>query len=345
MSKGKWMLIASAMFIVCLSACSETGTLNTGLNGSSSSSATGFTPAVAKGSLLVLDQANQALKAINLATGTITNLLTFPDKEPNDIQIDGNYAYVADSECGKLFRVDLSNGGSTSLSLPPYSNPDDIAIGSNQIFVTLAVSNMVSVISKSSYTLLTNINLDSDSYPEGIVVGNGNIYVASCGYLAWGNPGNYTNSRITILSESDYSVVSNVPCSQDPESLQAYGTYIIIAATGNYSNINGMIQSMNASAPYALTNLITNAEGWTYVKTDGRLVYASDDNDNVIVANYNTLAVVTNIALQNVQGINISSNGVYFSTGYLGTVCYLMNTNNFSVKVISNIGGGASALY
>lgn len=311
---------------------------------------------IAKNSLIVLDQQNQSVSAFDTVKNKNILLGTLPTTTPNDVKIKGDFAYVVlsspfsnPSDGNKLVRYNLTTGDRTFLSLALGSNPYNQAIDGSNIYITLSVSNQVAVVDIDSFSVSQLIDLSPVGAPYGIAYDSDNIYVAtSVGYIGWGDAGNYTNSRITVIAKSNFSQVTNIPCGKNPMSLALNGGKLYIAEASDYDN-TGNVEVMDI-ATFSFSNLTDIPACSPYiVKSAGNRLFVLDGNyfgnNGLYICDLSNSTVTNILNGVTLQGIDNDSNFVYLSEAYSGTKSYRVNLSNFSVETINGIGGGDCALY
>lgn len=311
---------------------------------------------VVKNSVIVLDQNNKSVVSLNTADNSVNILGTLATTTLNDIKIKGDFAYVvisspisSPSEGNKLVRYDLTTGDTSVLSFAEGANPNVQVIDGNKIYLTLSVSNQVAVIDIGSFTVESLVTLSPAGAPYGIASDSNNIYVAtSIGYIDWTDPGNYANSRITVIAKSNFSQVTNIPCVRNPVSLTIYEQKLYIAGASVYDT-TGKVQELDLTS-YAVTDIpeiplcapanIKSHDGKLYVidgtygGTGGMYIYNIATKD----LNY----ILSNTGL---QGVDFDGTSLYVSETFLGTRTYKINLSSLAIETINGIGGGDCAVY
>ena len=311
---------------------------------------------VAKNSVIVLDQNNKSVLSMNTADNSVNILGTLATTTLNDIKIKGDFAYVvissppySPSEGNKLVRYDLTTGDTSVLSFAEGSNPNTQVIDGGKIYLTLSKSNQVAVIDIGSFTVDALVTLSPAGAPYGIASDSNNIYVAtSIGYIDWTDPGNYTNSRITVIAKSNLSQVTNISCVRNPVSLTICGQILYIAGASVYDT-TGKVQGLDL-ASYVVTDIaeiplcapanIKSHDGKLYVVdgtyggTGGLYIYDTTTK--------NLDYILSNTGL---QGVDFDGTSLYVTETFLGTKTYKVNLSNLAMETINGIGGGDCAIY
>lgn len=314
-----------------------------------------FTP-VEKNSLIVLDQKNQSVQAFNTLDSSTILLDTLPTTTPNDVKIKGDFAYVilsspttSPSDGNKLIRYDLQTGERSVISFADDSNPYNQVIDGDKIYVTLSKSNQVAVVDIASFTVENLVNLTPSGAPYGIAADTNNIYVAtSVGYISWGDPGNYTNSRITVIAKSNFVQVTNISCVRNPVSLTIYGQKLYIAGSSAYDT-TGKVQGLDLIT-FALTDITgIPPSAPAIIKSHAGKLYVIDGTYGGTggLYIYDTASTTVSYILSNssLQGMDFDGNSAYVTEGFNGTRTYKVNLTNLAVETINGIGGGDCAYY
>lgn len=303
---------------------------------------------VPHGVLLAIDEANQALNVLNLADGTLTNCAVL-GASPNDVEVSGDYAYVAASLDGTLTRLDLSNGNVTTLSFASGANPYNLAVDGSRIYVTLSAANALAVVDAASMKIVTNVSLGGTGYPEGVAFDGSYVYLATCD----GWSGGYGNGRVTVLDKTTFALVTNVALADNAQSVAVGADGRVYAAcTGAY---NGTTWSYEGGGLYRIdpsdfgvTNLAADTQVFE-VKAYGGLVYALDSawgttKLGLTVWSTNGPFVTNLLAGSDLKGLDFDSGHVYVTSAYGGTDAYSIDRSDWSVGTISGVGGGDAAL-
>ena len=294
---------------------------------------------VEKGSILVIDEANQVLKAVNLSNGTVSQI-AYVGNAANDIEIDGDNVYIAASLNHTLLKINLSNGITHALRFPGSPNPYNLRISDGRVYVTQLSSNMVSVVDKNTMALLTNIVLQTGGNPEGIIVTE-NIYVAtSAGYAS-----GYSNSHIEVYNTSTYAFVTNIPTAKNPQSLCNYGGTIFVAATGAYDG-SGKVQQLNGNVASDLPGIASTQPAFLAYKNNKLFVIDSTyGSEKLIVADSSGNVITALLAGKNLKGISFDNSYAYLSEGYGGNSAYRCSLADYSITTYTNTGGGDCVYY
>jgi hypothetical protein len=316
------------------------------------------TQPVEKGSLLVIDEANQTLNRVSLSDFK-TGSVGYVGEAANDIEIDGKYAYVVSSLSAAIFRINLEGGYVTTFTYNQYPkpNPYNIAVDEGNIYATLSVGNRLSVISKDTFKEIEAIDLVDNGYPEGVTFDENHIYIASSdGYIEWGNPGNYKNGRVVVIDKNDYSIVTNIPVFDNAQSV-SYGDngFVYVACTGeydtgNFSYTGGGLVAINTSD--FSTNVIQKDYQFYVVKYNDNRIYAIDSayghtKQGLVIYSTDGTKITNLLEGKNLKGLDFNNEKIYVSHGYSVDIAnsYIIDKESFDITVISNTGGGDLALY
>lgn len=301
--------------------------------------------------LLAIDEKNEVLNRIDLDTFAMTQVAVL-GTAANDIEISGDYAYVAVSMEYKLLRIDLVNGGIISLTFDPGANPYNLAVAGGRIYLSLSAANAFAVVDASSMTLLTNIALPSPGYPEGVAVDETNIYIATCD----GYAGSYANGRIAVLDRKTLTFVTNVPVADNAQSVSAGADGRVFAAcTGamdtNWIYCGGGLFGIDRDT-YAAAAVETNVQLFV-VKRDGGFIYAIDSPYGatcmgLVVYSTNSSRVTNLLPGANLKGLDFDEGRIYVSSGsytYASENVTIFSKSDYSMTVVSNVFGGDIALW
>ncbi len=325
----KKFLISFSLLVIILYSCSEVPA-----NSNSSSSEGAGVP---KNSFLVIDEANMYLKYYNLSTEEVGSIVEVGNAA-NDIEIDGDFAYIVVSTDNKLLKIDLRNKSLSTLSFPSGSNPYNLVIDSDKIYVTLSVSNKLSVVSKSSFSIVTNIDLKTPGYPEGVRFDSNKIYIATSS--GWNN--SYTESRVEIYSRSDYSFITNISLTyRNPQGLWIDGSDLYIACTGSYDGTGKALKM--STTDYSVSELSIPSTNATFVAKFGTNICVIESlwggSGGIFINNTNLL-----VGKGLKEGIAEKDGFIYVSEAYGGTKSYRINLSDYSITEIP-LGGGDIAIY
>lgn len=344
----KLLVMAMVMMIAVFTGCSEIGPVN----GQNTNAA--WSPAVAKGSLLVIDEKNRVLKVLNPATGAVSNVFNVSNAG-NDIQISGNYAYLLSSTDGKLFRLDLSNGGASAThSFPAGANPYNLAIGGGRVYVSLSVSNQLCVLDQEALTVVTNVALPAGGYPEGVALEGGYVYLTSFDLYV------YSVNRLYALRTNDFSLAGTVTVQSNPQSVTAdaagriwtacSGAYI----TTNSANWSGYYSGGGLSlstAPSGSSSDSFVGSQFFFAAADAGSLYVLDSAYGSSASGLNVIgtngARVTNLmAGKDLKNVVFDALYLWVPEYWDKTVTWKIRKSDWSIAgVYSNIGGGVCALY
>ncbi|NPV01961.1 MAG: hypothetical protein HPY53_11330 [Brevinematales bacterium] len=304
---------------------------------------------VPAGSMLVLDEANGLVRAVNLSNGQVSLIATL-DQSPTAIASDGVYFYVAHNGFGtpqSLLRLPLGGGPIASAVFPGGSAPSAVQCSGGMVFVLFAGSNTLRVIDGGNFpSAVTQINLPTQ-YAYGLAVNSNFIYIADSGTLF-----DNTDGKLVALSRADYSVVTQSGPLVNPQSVALDGTgHAYIACTGVWTNTNtyagyyegGGLVRVN---PDWSMDILSNDLQLTGAGYDGGMVYCLDSGagkSKLGLAVFGTNgSFITNILPgANFKGLGFNNGNVYISEGYYGTKAYAVSTNGWAAQEFTLPGTGA----
>lgn len=300
-------------------------------------------PAIQKPSLLIIDEANKILKSYDLTKKEITKVCEVGNAA-NDIELDGDYAYIAVSTDNKLLKINLLNLETEVLSFADGSNPYNIAIDTDRIYVTLSVSNQLSVISKANFSIITNINLKTPGYPEGVIFDSEKIYIATSD--GWNL--SYSGSRIEIYKKDNYAHLTNIELTiKNPQSLCIDGSSLYIACTGEYNGSGGVLK-MNP-LDYSISNLNSPATNAMYlIKVNDKLFVVESSwrgEGGIYIHNLVNSTTTHILGGKSLKGIGYYEGTLFVSEGYHGSKTYKVNISSLSTEEEIDAGGGDIAIY
>ncbi len=307
------------------------------------------TDPVNKGTLLVIDEANQVMNSIDLNTD-IPRFYSYVGPAANQILVEGDYAYLAVSSSHTILKMDLAQGGAPlTYSFYGAPNPYMMALDADRLYVTLAAGNELAVFDKVTMDLITNLSLSSGTYPQGVAVDSNRVYIStSLGYYGWTDPRNYSNSQILVLDKAGFTNITNITVHNNPHQLQLISNQIYFTATSQY-NGTGKVQSLSTS-DYSVGDLtLLAAVTPAYIKLDGSWIYVTDDNytGNGGLYLWDTHTGITNHLLsgKGLKGIASDISNIYCSEAYGGNKVYIIRKSDYQITTLSNTGGGDMALY
>lgn len=307
------------------------------------------TPAGTGKTLLVLNRQEQTLLSYNTSDRSTNSLGAFTTTGLNDIEIEGDFSYIVLSAPfmnpnidNMLIRYHVKSGGKAVISFPAGSMPYNEAIHNGKIFVTLSASNMVAVVDQQSFNLERLITLTPEGMPYGIAADFNNIYVASSDLFP-----SYKHSRITVISRSNYQMVTNVPCGRNPISLAVYDGKMYIAGASTNDG-TGKAQCMDLS-DYSIINIPELYHRTpTYVKCHDKRAFFIESLDGgtggLFVYDIGAGTVSYILSNLNLEGMAFDGSTLFVTEGYSGTKTYKVNLSDLSVETINGIGGGDCAL-
>ena len=306
---------------------------------------------VPAGSMLILDEANGLVRAVNLSNGQVSLIATL-DQSPTAIASDGVYAYVVHNGFGtpqSLLRFPFEGGSILSAVFPDGSAPSAVVCSGGMIFVLFAGSNTLRVIDGGSFpSAVTQFSLPT-RYAYGLAVNSNLIYIADSGTLF-----DNTDGQLLVLSRADYSVVTQAGPLVNPQSVALDMTgHAYIACTGVWTTTNWITYAgyydggglFRVNSDWSM-DILSNGLQLTGVGYDNGKVYCLDSGagkSKLGLAVFDTNGnFITNILPgANFKGLGFDNGNVYISEGYFGTKAHTVSTNGWAAQVFTLPGTGA----
>ncbi len=161
---------------------------------------------------------------------------------PNDILIDGNYAYIVNSGFGgspSIMKIDLERDSLIAYYVfPDGSDPYGIAEDGDNIYVTCMKTDMLY---QFGPYLRVQDSVRVGKSPEWLTVKDGKIFVACTGY----NFSDYTfgEGNIAVVSRGPQGlyVEDSLYAGINTQDVDIIGDTLYALATGNYGDVTGKI--------------------------------------------------------------------------------------------------------
>lgn len=197
---------------------------------------------------------------------------------PNDILIDGNYAFIVNSGFGgvpSIMKIDLSRDSLVSSTiLPDGSNPWAMVKSGSNIFVSCSQSDMV--YKMDIYTLRILDSVKVGKAPEGMAVKDGRIYVACTGY----NFTDYTydDGYVYVIDEGPTGlfILDSIYAGVNTQGLAIVGDTLYALSTGNYADIHGKLYVFQIGDSLVFLDTIDVGNSPGYIYFYNRALYLTD---------------------------------------------------------------------
>lgn len=311
---------------------------------------------IQKGSILLIDEANQILNCINPLTKAVFQI-SYVGNAANDIEIDNDTAYIVASLNDTLFKIDLKNGGfiktlSLVQNFGSRPNPWNVAYDDSNIYVSLCSSNQIVVINKSNYSISRFLDLSISGCTAGITADNQYLYISSFKSIYETDQ----NCKVLIIDKTSFSEITNISVESNPQSITLDENGNLWAAcTGRYNTSlwsyegGALLKLIKNNSSFSVVTILSNIQVWI-VKYNNGNIYALDSKFGITKSGLNILTTngnyITNL-LENkdLKGLAFDESHIYVSDGYGGSCVYIINKNDYTIDIISNVGGGDLAFY
>lgn len=171
------------------------------------------------------------VNGFSLGNGAVNDVMRFGDKT-YIVSSDENSVIVADAKTLRfLHRIELT---APTMLGEKGTNPRRITASDNKIYVS-TFGGCVAAIDTASYTLTKKY--DVGSYPEGLMVFNGYLFVANSDYAL----NNNASISIVDLSTSTTETITNEDI-RNPQEIAVAGSYIYYLDWGQYGEAPDYIQ-------------------------------------------------------------------------------------------------------
>ena len=242
--------------------------------------------------LYVADSQNNLIRVVDIASGAVSTLAgsglqastdgtgtSASFYHPESIACDGTFLYIAESQSGKIRRVDRQSGAVTTLTTSSaLTRPSGITTDGVNLYVTDAIDHVVRriVIASGAVSLVagsagspgsTNAVGSSASFnqPVGITTDGSNLYVNDFG-----------NGRVRKIVIASGAVTTLAPSFTTPAGgITTDGTNLYVADYGN------IVWQVNISIGTA-TILATGLNHPDGVVSDGHALFVADRDNHVI---------------------------------------------------------------
>ena len=165
---------------------------------------------------------------------------------PNDIQIDGQLAYVVNTNDNHIQIIDLKSEANVGqISTGANSLPEKIALLSDQYaYVTLNGSDGVAFIDLKDQTVLQTIKVGSK--PWGVTILDRKVYVTNSAAVWDGNQMSYDQSSVSIIDTQSNQVIQTIEVPINATGITTNGVdKVLVVSTGDYAQALGYLTIIN----------------------------------------------------------------------------------------------------
>lgn len=165
---------------------------------------------------------------------------------PNDIQIDGQLAYVVNTNDNHIQIIDLKSEANVGqISTGANSLPEKIALLSDQYaYVTLNGSDGVAFIDLKAQTVLQTIKVGSK--PWGVTILDRKVYVTNSAAVWDGNQMSYDQSSVSIIDTQSNQVIQTIEVPINATGITTNGVdKVLVVSTGDYAQALGYLTIIN----------------------------------------------------------------------------------------------------
>ena len=165
---------------------------------------------------------------------------------PNDIQIDGQLAYVVNTNDNHIQIIDLKSEANVGqISTGANSLPEKIALLSDQYaYVTLNGSDGVAFIDLKAQTVLQAIKVGSK--PWGVTILDRKVYVTNSAAVWDGNQMSYDQSSVSIIDTQSNQVIQTIEVPINATGITTNGVdKVLVVSTGDYAQALGYLTIIN----------------------------------------------------------------------------------------------------
>ena len=165
---------------------------------------------------------------------------------PNDIQIDGQLAYVVNTNDNHIQIIDLKSEANVGqISTGANSLPEKIALLSDQYaYVTLNGSDGVACIDLKAKTVLQTIKVGPK--PWGVTILDRKVYVTNSAAVWDGNQMSYGQSSVSIIDTQSNQVIQTIEVPINATGITTNGIdKVLVVSTGDYAQALGYLTIIN----------------------------------------------------------------------------------------------------
>ena len=264
---------------------------------------------------------------------------------PNDILIDGNYAYIVNSGFGgspSVMKIDLLRDSLVAFAIfPDGSNPWTIIKSNDNLFVSCSGNDKVYKL--DIYRLRITDSIKVGKAPEGMAEKDGKIYVACTGYNF--TDYSYGDGYVYVIEEgpSGLRVSDSVYSGTNTQDVAIVGDTLYALATGNYSDIQGKIYifKVDDTLSFADTIHVGNSPGFLYYYNNA--LYLTDWFAGVCRVSLENGDVIWSQTGTGTSRLIIDTNGTGFITRFSANAAnYLLIFDPERVQVYDSVFMGNS---
>ncbi|NIT57822.1 MAG: hypothetical protein GWN00_16815 [Aliifodinibius sp.] len=208
-------------------------------------------------SAYVINNLGQNLSVIKLDSNAVTADALPTGQIPNQILLRDTKAYVVNSGTNDLQVIDLEALSTIqTIDLGSGTNPYNMDFLNDSLaVVSLLLTNEVAIVNLNTAQVEDNISVGSS--PEGVLCYQQKIYVANSGFNGSGyDPGKL--SVIDVSNPNSFSVDS-ISTGLNPQHLAMDSQQkVIVACSGNFSNVSGQIDIVDASVDSVIQSIPVN---------------------------------------------------------------------------------------
>ena len=240
---------------------------------------------------------------------------------PNDILIDGNYAYIVNSGFGgspSLMKVDLGRDSLVAVYIfPDGSNPYGIVKDGGNIYVTCMKTGMLY---QFDPYLRVQDSVKVGKSPEWLTVKDGKIFVACTGY----NFSDYTfgEGNIAVVSRGPQGlyVEDSLYAGINTQDVDIIGDSLYALATGNYADVSGKIYIYAIKdTGFVLMDSIDVGDSPGYMYPYNGSLYLTDWSGGLAKVNPETHEVIWLDAGEGLSRIVVDYNNIGYATRFNAT--------------------------
>ncbi|MCF7803379.1 MAG: YncE family protein [Candidatus Marinimicrobia bacterium] len=257
--------------------------------------------------LFVLNGLAQTVSHIDLTTDEVSLQFVAAREIPSDLGIIGEHLLVLNSSPASMDVFAAEDGNSiTTINLPGGSNPYGLHIDGNYIYITGLSSNQLYIVNAGNYTLEDSAAVGTG--PQGITSDDSHIFVANNG--GWPD---YSESSVTVLNKSDYSVDTTISTSTNPQEFTwTPDGNLHVVCTGNYDDITGKVDVIDVNS-MAVTQTIEFGGTPGRIASAEQKVYLSDagDQENGFLYSYDAITYTV---------LNDNESPIHVNNGAMGLV-------------------------
>lgn len=299
--------------------------------------------------IFLMDSSEDRIYAYDLVNDKIVNYKDIGGWAQDLKYIDGKIFGVSTQD-NNIKVIDISTSAEQYIAFSAGSSPEFIAYDSNNLYVTLMNKNKVAVVSRTDYSIVKEIEVDSK--PWGIYYYNGYVYVANGNWYYDGMTTNYETGTVSIIDASTLEVVKTINVGINPQQFVYNDGYIVLICAGNYDDISGEIDLIEPSTNSVISSQsITGAPIAITSKETGKVVVATSSWPGPAAIYEVDLAGLTITKKLDLSAgdliMNTTDDKIYVSSGYSSTgpgYLWEVDANSYIVNDTITIGTSPTAL-